>query len=80
MNVNDNYITATSNWSVYSGILGAKGFIRYLGIFRKNDTKVQGLTQTFTSSGSQDYQLRRSGGPTIFLVALTTNVTYTWKY
>ena len=40
----------------------------------------QGLTQTFMSSGPQDYQLRRSGGPTIFLVVLTTtNVTFTWK-
>ena len=25
----------------------------------------QGLTQTFMSSGPQDHQLRRSGGPTI---------------
>ena len=41
---------------------------------------MQGLTQTFMSSGPQDHQLRRSGGPTIFLVVLTTtNVTYTWK-
>ena len=40
----------------------------------------QGLTQTFMSSGPQDHQLRRSGGPTIFLVVLTTtNVTHTWK-
>ena len=33
---------------------------------------VQGLTQTFMSSGPQDHQLRGSGGPTIFLVVLTT--------
>ena len=32
----------------------------------------QGLTQTFMSSGPQDHQLRGSGGPTIFLVVLTT--------
>ena len=32
----------------------------------------QGLTQTFMSSGPQDHQLRESGGPTIFLVILTT--------
>ena len=36
----------------------------------------QGLTQNFMSSGPQDHQLRGSGGPTIFLVVLTTtNVT-----
>ena len=35
----------------------------------------QGLTQTFMSSGPQAHQLRASGGPTIFLVVLTTNVT-----
>ena len=36
----------------------------------------QGLTQTFMSSGPWDHQLRGSGGPTIFLVVLTTtNVT-----
>ena len=36
----------------------------------------QGLTQTFMRSGPQDHQLRGSGGPTIFLVVLTTqNVT-----
>ena len=35
-----------------------------------------GLTQIFMSSGPQDHQLRGSGGPTIFLVVLTTtNVT-----
>ena len=33
---------------------------------------IQGLTQTFMSSGPQDHQLRGSGGPTIFLVVLTT--------
>ena len=32
----------------------------------------QGLTQTFMSSGPQDHKLRGSGGPTIFLVVLTT--------
>ena len=38
--------------------------------------KWQGLTQTFMSSGQQDHQLRGPGGPTIFLVVLTTtNVT-----
>ena len=37
---------------------------------------LQGFTQTFMSSGPQDNQLRGSGGPTIFLVVLTTtNVT-----
>ena len=36
------------------------------------NTHVQGLTQTFMSSGLQDHQLRKSGGPTIFLVILTT--------
>ena len=37
---------------------------------------MQGLTQTFMSSGRQDHHLRGSGGPTIFLVVLTTtNVT-----
>ena len=33
--------------------------------------ELQGLTQTFMSSGPQDHQLRGSGGPTIFLVVLT---------
>ena len=33
---------------------------------------VQGLTQTFMSSGPKDHQLRGSGGPTILLVVLTT--------
>ena len=40
------------------------------------DNAIQGLTQTFMSSGPQDHQLRGSGGSTIFLVVLTTtNVT-----
>ena len=40
------------------------------------ESESQGLTQTFMSSGPQDHQLRGSGGPTIFVVVLTTtNVT-----
>ena len=33
---------------------------------------MQGLTQTILSSSPHDHQLRGSGGPTIFLVVLTT--------
>ena len=48
----------------------------HLNITDFTDTKYQGLKQTFMSSGPQDHQLRGSGGPTIFLVVLTTtNVT-----
>ena len=36
---------------------------------------MQGLTQTFMSSGPQDHQLRESGGPAIFLVVLKITTT-----
>ena len=39
----------------------------------------QGLTQTFMSSGPQDHYLRGSGGPTNFLVVLTTTITQVCK-
>ena len=41
-------------------------------VYTDLDYTQQGLTQTFMSSGPQDHQLRGSGGPTIFLVVLTT--------
>ena len=40
----------------------------------------QGLTQTFLSSGSQDHQLRESGGPTFFLVVLRIKSRHTNSY
>ena len=40
----------------------------------------QGLTQTFLSSGPQDHQLRKSGGPTIFLVVLRIKSRHTNSY
>ena len=41
---------------------------------------LQGLTQTFLSSGPQDHQLRESGGPTIFLVVLRIKSRHTNSY
>ena len=46
------------------------------GHYDVRQAPVQGLTQTYMSSGPQDHQLRGSGGPTIFLVVSTpTHVT-----
>ena len=64
-------------WAAISNFIDLKFFKMYpllkpYNLFYSN----QGLTQTFMSSGPQDHQLRGSGGPTIFLVVLTTtNVT-----